>query len=368
MAPAPRLADLTASYDQQSRAHAFVQYATALSLAHEGSQPDAERIFRARWGPETESPSKHLHDVELLVKAAMAPGTTTDATWASPLKPTALQVAFTALVRPATVLGKLTGTRKVPFSTRITTQTAGTVGSWIKEGSPTPVQALAFATDTIPVTKLGAICVITKELANHSDPAAISTIERDLVAALAQAVDTALLDPTLTGATGSPPSLTNGAPTLVSTGSTAAQVEADLAALVALVNGGNLIVPYLVMKPSTARYLATLKNVAGAAAFPSMGATGGTVWGIPTVVSTSTGNQIVLIEASEVIVAEGAVEVSTSEQASLQMDSAPTDPVVAATVLVSLYQVDAVGIRAVQAISWKKARTASVAYISGVTY
>ena len=117
---------------------------------------------------------------------------------------------------------------------------------------------------------------------------------------------------------------------------------------------------------STALHLAKLRGAMGRP-FPTW-QSGGAVWGIPAVVSTSVGDRIVLIEGADLVVAEGAVEVSTSEEASLQMDSAPADPVVAATVLVSLWQVGCVGVRALQFVSWREARAASTAYISGVTY
>ena len=49
------------------------------------------------------------------------------------------------------------------------------------------------------------------------------------------------------------------------------------------------------------------------------------------------------------------------------MDSAPDSPVSATTVMVSLWQANMVGVRAERFITWLKARTGSVQYLSGVT-
>jgi hypothetical protein len=57
-----------------------------------------------------------------------------------------------------------------------------------------------------------------------------------------------------------------------------------------------------------------------------------------------------------------------SREASVQMDSAPTNPPAAATVLVSLWQMNMVGIRAERFINWKKRRTGAVQYIDGANY
>ena len=57
-----------------------------------------------------------------------------------------------------------------------------------------------------------------------------------------------------------------------------------------------------------------------------------------------------------------------SNQASLQMDSAPADPPVANTVMVSLWQMNMVGIRAERFINWTKRRAGAVQYITGAAY
>ena len=62
-----------------------------------------------------------------------------------------------------------------------------------------------------------------------------------------------------------------------------------------------------------------------------------------------------------------AVSISTSEQALLEMDSVPTDPPVAATVMTNLYQRNLWAVRAIRWIAYLRAQTGSVAYMT-VTY
>jgi len=65
---------------------------------------------------------------------------------------------------------------------------------------------------------------------------------------------------------------------------------------------------------------------------------------------------------------DGSVTIDMSREASLQMDSAPTDPPTAATVLVSLWQQNLVAIKAERFINWLKRRPQAVGWISGAKY
>ena len=60
------------------------------------------------------------------------------------------------------------------------------------------------------------------------------------------------------------------------------------------------------------------------------------------------------------------IDVATS--ASVQTDSEPTDPTVAATVLVSLWQRNLIGLKVERFCNWQLASADAVAYLSGVNY
>lgn len=271
----PRLSNLTAQHDAMGRAASLVKWVVALACAHDHQKSEAAMIYQTRWPN-----SQH---VDLITKAAVNAASTTDSSWAGPLVPLApLAAAFMDLVRPRTVLGRLIGVRKAPFNTRFTVQTSGTLGGWVGENKPTPVGVLAFAANTLTVSKLGLIVPLTAELVRSADPAALPLIERDMVNGIAQGSDAAFLDPAVAAVAGTnPASVTNGTTEVPSGGSTAALVEADLLALIAAVNGGTLTAPAFVLKSETAIYLSRLRDVGGARTFPDIGFSGGSIGGFP---------------------------------------------------------------------------------------
>ena len=60
--------------------------------------------------------------------------------------------------------------------------------------------------------------------------------------------------------------------------------------------------------------------------------------------------------------------IDASDQASVQMDTAPDSPPTASTALVSLWQMNFVGLRAERWINWAKRRSTAVGYISNANY
>lgn len=353
-----RLANLTSQYESHSKAMAFVQLAIAKALSR-GSREEAEEILATRWPH-----SKHL---DVIRKAAVPAGLTDG--WGAPLNPLQGYASeFLELVRPATVLGRMRGFRRIPFRVRVTQQTAGSRAGWVGEGRPIPVGKLDLDMQTFEYAKVGGIVVISEEMAKSSEPSAEALIQRDLVASIAQFTDEQLLDPSIAEVPyDNPASITHDAVNVPSSGTGGAEVEADLKALVAALQaaGIELLFPYFIMKPSTALHLATLKGTNGERVFPNVNLTGGDIWGIPVLVSASAGNQITLVEASELLLAEGGVELGSTREAALQMDSDPAD---GPAELVSLFQNNLLGLKAVRTIRWQMRTPAAVAYVSGVTY
>ena len=81
--------------------------------------------------------------VEAALKALVAPATVGEDRAAPTLaSPIALDLA--ELVRPSTILGRLTGLRRVPNNVRLIDTTAGTSGHWVGEGHPISMGALSF--------------------------------------------------------------------------------------------------------------------------------------------------------------------------------------------------------------------------------
>jgi hypothetical protein len=87
--------------------------------------------------------------------------------------------------------------------------------------------------------------------------------------------------------------------------------------------------------------------------------------GVDTVISNNVGARIILVHTPSVLYAdEGGVRIDVSREASVQMDSAPTDTVDATTVYLSLWQRNLVALKAERIITWKVARSTAVTYIT----
>ena len=350
---------------------AFTRYAIALANSR-GNLMQAQKMSE-KWRDSTP-------EVEIFLKAAVDAGTTTDATWAGPLVYAQnMSSEFIELLRPETVVGRIQGLRKVPFNVRMPRQTAGSTAGWVGEGLPKPVSALAFDTVTFPYSKIAGIVVLTEELVRFSNPSAEARVQQDLIETIAQFTDEQFLDPNkAVSANVSPASVTNGVAPTVSTGTSVAQIAADVSAMLAMYDTGmRQRNPVWVMHPRTARALSLTRTTQDLFAFPGITPTGGTFFGIPVITSTSVGaadvgspavsqTQIILIEASEIFLADdGQVALDVSREASVEMDGAPSSP---STTLVSLWQNNMVGLRAERFIHWAKRRADAVAVMSAVTY
>lgn len=332
--------------------------------------------------------AKQWHDstpeVAEVLKAAMAAGTTTDAEWAAPLVPyQQMSSEFIELLRPETIVGKLTGLRAVPFNVRIPGQTQGSSVNWVGETAPKPVSELKFGDITLRFNKLAGIVVISDELARLSTPAAEGIIRTDLTAQIAQFMDDSFINPANAEiADIRPASVTNGVVATPASGTDADALRADARALFGQFIAANLSVADAawVMTATQAMSIGMMQNALGQNEFPGLGATGGTFMGLPVIVSetvpTTAGvdgapatSIIVLVKQSEILLAdEGGVTIDVSREATLQMNSTPDNPSTAATVMTSLWQNNLVGIRAERMITWRKRRPQAVGYISGANY
>lgn len=317
-------------------------------------------------------------EVEQVLKAAVAAGTTTDATWAAPLVPYQNMTGdFIELLRPATLVGRMTGLRNVPFNVRIPGQTQGSTVAWVGETAPKPVSALGFEDITLRFNKLAGIVVISDELARLSTPSAEAIIRGDLVAQIAQFTDDSFINPAYAAvADVRPASVTNGVTPIPASGTDADALRADVRAVYSTFISANLSTAGAawVMTSTQAMAIGMMQNPLGQLEFPGLGAEGGTFMGLPVLVSEtvpgdSNGSIIVLIKQSEILLAdEGGVTIDVSREASLQMNSTPDNPATAGTVMTSLWQNNLLGIRAERMITWRKRRPQAVAYISGANY
>ena len=294
--------------------------------------------------------------------------------------PTAVGLDLSAAVRPRTVLGQLPSIRRVPLRTRVLTVNSGSSpAAFVGEGQPIPVSKMDLAGDTLPPLKVAALTISTMELVRSSTPAAENVLTDDLVAACAQGVDMAFLDPANAGAVRvSPASITYGIPQRVSSGSSVANIYADLGLMAQdlVAAGSTLTYAAWVIRPATLVSMCGMHDASGALAFPGLSVLGGTLMGLPVIAAgnlpppgSPASSNILLVDGSQVLLGDdGQAEIEISTSAALQMDDAPTNSADdgTGTTLVSLYQAEAVGIRSTLWMNWKLRRP-FVSVLSGVT-
>ena len=319
-------------------------------------------------------------EVELCLRAAVAAGTTTSATWAEPLvQYQVLAAEFAEFLRPLTILGRIPGLRNVPFKVKIPRQTGGATVGWVGETLSKPVSALAFNSVVLDHFKVAGIIALSKELVMLSTPSAEAIVRDDIARAIAAYVDVSLTDPTRAEVGGvSPAAITWGVSPVAATGTAYANLVADWTTLMGKFLAYNLTPDVVLLTQGQALALSLLQTSLGVPQFPNIGITGGTLQGLTAIASESIGyvedspqegSSIIALRASEILLAdEGGVSIDVSTEASVQMDSAPDNPTDASSVLVSFWQQNLVGIRAERMINWKLRRPGAVQYISGAKY
>ncbi|WP_213841838.1 phage major capsid protein [Enterobacter hormaechei] len=346
---------------------AFARFAKALAAAN-GSRSEALEIARKQYPDDAK-----LHHV---LKAAVGAGTTTDPQWAGALvEYQEYANDFVEFLRPQTIIGRfgqggIPALRQVPFNIRIPAQTSGGSASWVGQGKAKPLTKFDFESITFSFAKVAAIAVLTDELIRFSNPAADALVRNALAEAVIARLDTDFINPAKAEvANVSPASITNGIAAVPSTGNP----DDDAAAAFGVFVAANLQPNGAVwlMSSTTALALSMRKNALGQKEYPEMTLLGGTFQGLPVIVSQYVGNQLVLVNAPDIYLADdGGVAVDMSREASLEMESDPNGDSITptGTELVSMFQTNSVAIRAERWINWKRRRTAAVAVISGVNY
>lgn len=351
---------------------AFTRYVMCLASAR-GNITSALEIAKSRYPDHPQ--------ISLVLKAAVSAGTTTDPTWAGALVDYRnLADDFIEFLRPQTIIGRIPNLTRVPFMVRLVGQTSGGDAWWVGQGAPKPLTKFDFAPVTLEFSKVANIAVLTEELVRFSSPNAEMLVRKALAAAIIERIDTDFIDPDKAAvANVSPASITNSVAAIPSSGNDAAAVRADLQALLApfIAANGRADGLVFIMSQTTALSLAMMFNPLGQPEFAGMGMTGGTLMGIPVITSqyaalgSPVNNLVVLANAPDIYLADdGQVVIDASREASLEMDSAPTNHSGTPTHanLVSLWQTNSIGLRAERFINWKKVRPEAVQYLEDVAW
>lgn len=363
---------------------AFARYIKALAVAGlDGGGRVAALAYaegQKHWNDQTPQVAQYL-------KTAVTGGTTSASAWADDLVYNQNLVnEFIELLYPMTIIGRLTGLRRVPFNIRVGSATSGGTGYWVGEGKPVPVSKMQTDNVTLGIAKAAGLMVITEELARSSAPSAEALVRDDLMKTVTKFLDQQFIDPNYgpNTTTGAPGAVTYGIPTAQvrqASGTTAAALRADFAALMSPLFTANInsMDAVWVMSPYIAMQIGMINTSLGTREFPDINMNGGSLFGIPVVTSMSAyvsgspdyGHLIVLVLPSDIFLADdGGMDVSVSREAALQMDDAPTNdtPTPTGTSLTSLWQTESVGIKLVRFVNWKRRRSTAVGYIRSAAY
>ena len=358
----------------------FARMAMAIARAKaSGTGGSAEQMYRAdqRW-------MDSAPEVALALKAAINAGDSTTAGWASEWA-YAENIAseFIAFLRPRTIIGRMTGWRAVPFNVRVGSQTSGSTGYWVGQGKPIPMSQLASSSVSLGIAKVAGMVSIDKELARLSVPSAETLVRNDLAAECQKTLDLSLIDPNQGGQTNiQPASLTYGVTPVTPSGTNYAAFVTDVKSLFSTAIAAQLDISQAawVISPTTALALSLMVTSLGNLQFPGLTINGGTLMGLPVIVSTQAkiagspqfGETMVLIFPGEVFLADdGAATVEASDQVAIQMLDNPTNQSTATstpTTMVSMFQTESIAVKAVRYINWTKARSQACAFIQAAAY
>ncbi len=335
-----------------------------------GNPYQAMEIAKQQWGADQPEIAQHI-------KSVVEAGDTTTSGWASQLLPPAQQMSndFLDLLRPMLIMGKLP-LKNVPFNCQVPLQSAGGTYGYVGEGAPKPVTKPTYGSATLRFEKAAGIIVITQELARFGNPSAEMLVRDEMLKGLANFFDTVFISATAAVSNVSPAGILNGKSTTgAASGTTAARFryDANLMIQAMVTNNQNLATAYILMGAGIAMSLSSMINSLGQPEFPTISAQGGTYLGIPIVVSTNLGTNIILVQPGDILLAEDpAITIDVSTEASVEMDTAPalgdSSPITDVSTLKSFWQNNLVGIRAEQFRTWKVGRSSAVEFISGAAY
>ncbi|MGF6839889.1 hypothetical protein QF001_003756 [Paraburkholderia youngii] len=309
--------------------YGFIRVARALALAR-GDVPEARAMLEAHYGD-------RCAELVFLERAIINVGAIDNP---DDVALAGIAENFLALVGEYSIIDRIdevmpdTFHRVVPYRPVLTG--GATTAAWIPEAMIIPMGEAGFEIERIPAKKVAGLLVVTEELARVFAPRADRILGGELARALADEVTrTFLSDDAPSNA--SPGGIFYGASEIAGTG----DIGQDVVNLLAEFTG-DLESAVLVCSPLAGAAFAK-------AGEDEAGALGGYVLGIPFVTSTHmAGSVIGLVDVGQVILAEDGVGLDTSTHASVTASASGTGP----ATLVSLWQSNLVGVRAIQYINW----------------
>lgn len=286
-----------------------------------------------------------------------------------------------AAARSVSILGNLPGVVRLPFMSSTIAMGGAVRAHWVAQGKAVPASPITFGDpQLLDDREVGALLIARDRFLREAGPLAEHALAEELIKATAEAFDSALVDISNDGSGDAPASVTCSGFSTVSTGVAVVDVDDDLGGLVEELAHEDLSTARWILHPRTAGYLARLRGTGGALAYPGIGVTGGSLLGIPAIVSAgvpvSDGSpdttQISLIVGSGIALAGGEVELHTSKQGTIEMADDPTGdaatPTAQSKQVVSLFQSNCTAMMTIGHINWRARRSTIAATLTSVPY
>jgi hypothetical protein len=344
------LSDFTARVEASARARMFSRIVYAHGLAQERGWDVTKAL---EWTPGT---------LDYFKKAGVGVGTGTNLPALDPGDGYAR--GFVDLYTPKTVRGQLVGALNAPANVVLPRPTSEPIPAWVREGAGMPVARIELDAPRTATAKFGFIIGYDRSLWDRVLPeAAISMVEAISTRALIRTENRLLLSDTAAVAGEAPAGLLNGV-NAIGSGSPAS--IADLSELWASVRDGEPADPLFICSGRGALYLASM-NVDGQPQFPTVSATGvGSIAGCRQLAAAAAGENLILVDASQIAFTDGGLEIVRSDVATVQLvDTATINSATAvAANLTSAFQTNARLVKFVRHLSWLKLATDAVGFVT----
>lgn len=274
--------------------------------------------------------------VETVLKAAVEAGNTTDASWAAALSDYGAMLAAWLATGRASAFDRIAAlSRSGRIGYGYTATVAVPTAAALEESTWKPLTHVEFAKDALPRRKSAALVALSDEALRVFPAGALDLIDRELRSAVRAVTDTELF------AILRAPSAT---PTAASTGDLLADLSTATADID--VTGESRLV--YVLSPAALAQAALKRTADGAACYPGLSTSGGTLNGVLVVPSDSAGGDGILVDADGLVLASETIALRSSRQAALVFDSEPGSSEQNA---VSLFQTNTVAMRVEQYFS-----------------
>jgi hypothetical protein len=263
-------------------------------------------------------------------------------------------------VQRRSVVGRLLslGAVAVPPYRRLPPTIDEPEGAWVTEGGPIPMARMATTSLYAEPKRFGFQLAFSAELLKLADPRARNLVVSRSMRALVRGDDTGFLS-TSAASTSAPAGILWNRSAIG--GGSPQSLADDLEDLVAAVVDGDPFSPVFIVSARGAAFL----NASGINAFRDVGLTGGTIAGVPAIVSRSAAHRMILVDASEIAVNDEGLDVSRSTNAAIQMLDNPTNNSVTptATNVVSAFQAGVTILKYVRYLSWLLLREDAVGFL-----